>query len=244
MVTRTWLRSLRLYCIKIGVLAVLLSGPVQAQTPAAQLAHDILTELNQLRHHPRRYSAQLTPWRAYYHRRRWQPPGQPAQRTREGVQGLLLAQTWLQQVQPLEVLRPHPVLNQVAATLLHQEITAARLAQQLNAQGRWEGQASFCRSRGLTNARAIVVSWLIDDGQPQRPNRTNLLNPLFRMAGVACDPHPRMNCVLILTGGYHARTAKPAAKPSLPSSLPPRSAAPRQEAYPNAAITPATSFPH
>ncbi|WP_448379685.1 hypothetical protein [Gloeomargarita sp.] len=214
---------LRLYCIKIGALTVLLGLPVQAQP----LAQAILTELNQLRHNPRRYAAQLTPWRAYYRHRRWQPPGQPAQRTKEGVQGLLAAQSWLHQVQPMGVLRAHPTLNQVAARLLPQEITAAHLAAQLNAQGRWEGQASVCRSRGLSNARAIVVSWLIDDGQPQRPNRTNLLNPLFRVAGVACDPRPLPDCLVLLTGGYHAQPAKPTTPPSPPSSPPPPPAAPR-----------------
>lgn len=216
--------SLRLYCIKIGILSVLVGDPSVAQgvKPEVKLAQGILTELNQLRQNPPRYGAKLTAWQSYYEGRRWQPPGQPTQRTREGVKGLREAQTWLQQVQPVGVLRPVRGLERVAAGLIPQEITATQLAATLNAQGRWEGQASFCRSQGLTHARTILVSWLIDDGQRHRPNRTNLLNPLFRVAGAACVPRPQMVCVVTLAGGYHAKTATPKANPPRPLSPLPR----------------------
>ncbi len=216
--------SLRLYCIKIGILSVWVGTPSLAQgvKPEVQLARGILSELNQLRQNPPRYGAQLAGWASYYQGRRWQPPGQPAQQTREGVKGLRETQTWLQQVQPLGVLRPVAGLEQVALRLIPQEITASQLAAALNAQGRWEGQASFCRSQGLTHARTILVSWLIDDGQRHRPNRTNLLNPLFRVVGVACVPRPQMVCVVTLAGGYHAKTATPKGNLPRPSSPPPR----------------------
>ncbi|APB34537.1 Allergen V5/Tpx-1 related protein [Gloeomargarita lithophora Alchichica-D10] len=190
----------------------------QTPPPEVKLAKGILTEVNQLRQNPPRYGEQLTPWRAYYQGKRWQPPGQPSQRTRAGVKGLIEAQTWLKQVQPLGVLRSVTGLERVAVRLIPQAINATELTTQLNAQGRWEGQASFCRTQGLTNARAILVSWLVDDGQKHRPNRTNLLNPLFRVAGVACVPRPQMQCVLILAGGYHAPTATPKPNPPRPSS--------------------------
>ncbi|MEN9217295.1 MAG: hypothetical protein Q6K90_08225 [Gloeomargarita sp. HHBFW_bins_162] len=204
---------LRLYCIKIAVLSVLVIPPkiAHAAPPEVKLAKAILTELNQLRQNPPRYAEQLTAWQSYYQGKRWHPPGQPPRRTREGVQGLMAAQAWLKQVQPLGVLRSVPGLERVAVRLIPPEITATQLATQFNAFGRWEGQASFCRSQGLTNARAIIVSWLIDDGQRHRPNRTNLLNPLFRVAGVACVPRPQMVCVLTLAGGYHEATATPKA---------------------------------
>ncbi len=235
-------RLLRLYCIKIGVLTVLSSSPGLAQSPLPEvkLAKAILIEVNQLRQHPPGYSELLTPWQSYYQGKRWQPPGQPGQRTHEGVSGLLEAQAWLKQVQPLGVLRPVPGLERVAVGLIPVEINATQLAAQLHAHGRWEGQASFCRSQGLTNARAIVVSWLIDDGQRHRPQRTNLLNPLFRVAGVACVPQPQMVCVLTLAGGYQPRTAtvKPSSPP--PSSPKPRSGAPKPGAYPGSGIVPGT----
>jgi len=211
---------LRLYCIKIGILTVFLSTPALAQggTLEVKLAREILTELNQLRQNPRRYGAQLNAWASYYQGKRWQPPGQPSQRTREGVKGLREAQTWLNQVQPLGILRRVGSIDQVALRLIPQEITATQFTTALNAQGRWEGHASFCRSRGFTHARSIVVSWLIDDGQKHRPNRANLLNPLFRVVGVACVPQPQMICVVTFAGGYHARTATPKPNPPRPSS--------------------------
>jgi hypothetical protein len=211
---------LRLYFIKIGILTVFVSAPALAQgvTPEVKLAREMLTELNQLRQNPPRYAAQLTAWASYYQGRRWQPPGQPSQRTREGVKGLREAQTWLHQVQPLGMLRSVKGMEQVALRLIPQDITATQFATELNAQGRWEGQSSFCRSQGFTHARSIVVSWLIDDGQKHRPNRANLLNPLFRVVGVACVPQPQMVCVVTFAGGYHARTATPKANLPRPSS--------------------------
>ena len=213
---------LRLYFIKIGILTVFVSAPALAQgvTPEVNLAREILTELNQLRQNPRRYGAKLTAWASYYQGKRWQPPGQPSQRTREGVKGLREAQTWLNQVQPLGMLRSVKGMEQVALRLIPQDITATQFATELNAQGRWEGQASFCRSQGFTHARTILISWLIDDGQKHRPNRANLLNPLFRVVGVACVPQPQMVCVVTFAGGYHARTATP--KANLPRPLSPQ----------------------
>ncbi len=211
---------LRLYCIKIGILTVFVSAPVLAQgvTPEVNLARGILTELNLLRQNPRRYGAQLNAWTSYYQGKRWQPPGQPSQRTREGVKGLREAQAWLNQVQPLGILRRVGGIDQVALRLIPQKITATQLAVELNTQGHWEGHASFCRSQGFTHARSIVVSWLIDDGQKHRPNRVNLLNPLFRVVGVACVPQPQMVCVVTFAGGYHAKSATPRANPPRPSS--------------------------
>ena len=57
---------------------------------------------------------------------------------------------------------------------------------------------------------------LIDDGFANRGHRKRLLDPSFRVAGIACGDHKLgAMCVITLAGGFNdgaATTAAPAAK--------------------------------
>ncbi|MEN9246784.1 MAG: hypothetical protein Q6L19_01350, partial [Gloeomargarita sp. GMQP_bins_69] len=150
----------------------------------------------------------------------------------KGGQGLVTVQHWLRHIQPLPVLRRVPALDQAARGLIPQPFTVTTLTEQLQRYGQWEGHASANRSQGLTDARAIVTHWLLDQGQPQGPNRTNLLNPLFRVAGVACARRPQMTCVLTLAGGYHAKPTRSTPRPPRLSSPAPPPKAPTPAASP------------
>lgn len=57
-------------------------------------------------------------------------------------------------------------------------------------------------SYGQGSARAVVVQFVIDAGVAGAPHRRDLLNPVFRMAGVGCGPHKSFGkmCVITLSG--------------------------------------------
>lgn len=51
---------------------------------------------------------------------------------------------------------------------------------------------------GQTEARDAILSFIIDDGVPHRGHRQNILNPNFRVVGVACGPHPVYQTVCVM----------------------------------------------
>ena len=51
---------------------------------------------------------------------------------------------------------------------------------------------------GLYDARDIVVELIIDDGIPNRGHRVNILNPRYRIVGVATGPHDRYGIMCVM----------------------------------------------
>lgn len=70
--------------------------------------------------------------------------------------------------------------------------------------GQWTGSAAENISYGLRDARAIVVSLIIDEGVPGRGHRRNLFGENFRVAGVATGAHMRYGtiCVMDFASGF------------------------------------------
>jgi uncharacterized protein YkwD len=57
---------------------------------------------------------------------------------------------------------------------------------------------------GESEARLIVMHLVIDDGNPDRGHRKNLLDKDFRLAGVSIGTHPKWKhfCVMDFAGGF------------------------------------------
>jgi len=78
----------------------------------------------------------------------------------------------------------------------------------VNRYGSWEVTVAENVAYGYETARDVLTQLLVDDGVPERSHRANILNPEFRVVGVACGPHARyaVLCVITYAGGY---TEKP-----------------------------------
>lgn len=74
----------------------------------------------------------------------------------------------------------------------------------LNKYGRWKGKVTEIINYGGLTAKDVVISWLIDDGLGERPNRGHLLDPEFTVAGISSGPHAQSlkMCVVALAGNY------------------------------------------
>jgi uncharacterized protein YkwD len=67
----------------------------------------------------------------------------------------------------------------------------------------WTGSIGENISYGPDDGLEVVLQLIIDDGVPDRGHRANIFSPDFRLAGVACGPHPtfRTVCVIDFAGG-------------------------------------------
>jgi uncharacterized protein YkwD len=73
--------------------------------------------------------------------------------------------------------------------------------------GQWTGRAGENISYGYADARAIVVTLIVDQGVPGKGHRHNIFCSDFKVAGVACGPHARYGamCVIDFAGGFVAK---------------------------------------
>ena len=70
--------------------------------------------------------------------------------------------------------------------------------------GQWQSTIAENIAYGAKTARQIVVYLLIDDGVRDRGHRKNMLNPGFRMVGVATGTHPEYGIMSVMNfaGGF------------------------------------------
>lgn len=180
------------------------------QPNPASLESRLFTALNQLRSNPAVYISLLEDRRQHYHGRLLEIPGQPAIRTNEGVHALDEAITALQSIRgPLGVISLSRGLSRSAEMHVHE--TGARglvghgdFARRFSRFGLWTGGIGESVSYGETTAGAVIMQLLIDDGVPDRGHRRSLLDPRWRLVGIACGPHSAYGsqCVLDFAEGY------------------------------------------
>lgn len=64
--------------------------------------------------------------------------------------------------------------------------------------GQWLISIGEVISYGPTTGREIVIGLLIDDGVADRGHRTSVLNPSFRLVGIAIEEHPAYGNVCVI----------------------------------------------
>jgi len=62
-------------------------------------------------------------------------------------------------------------------------------ATRLNKYGRWKNKVGEILSYAAYSPRDVVIGWIIDDGQYNRPNRVSVFDGDFTVVGVASGPH-------------------------------------------------------
>ena len=74
----------------------------------------------------------------------------------------------------------------------------------MNRHGRWQRMSGEAIAFGENPGEAVIAQLLIDDDVPNRGHRTLLLDPDYRVAGVACGPHPTFGqvCVIDLAADF------------------------------------------
>ncbi len=197
---------------------VLAFGAAHSEGACAQelsaLEREIVRELNTARTDPARYSQLLQQRRAHYNGKRIERPGQPTILTEEGVVAIDEAIASLRSLAPRAQLiisagmsrgaRDHVQEIGPAGAMGHRGLRGSWPTERVNRYGEWRHAMGEAISYGPNTALEVVMSLIVDDGVPDRAHRRSLLDPAFRVVGVACGPHARYEilCVLTFAGAY------------------------------------------
>jgi uncharacterized protein YkwD len=177
----------------------------------------MLAELNRLRERPADFAILLEEWLPLFDGEILRLPGEVALRTREGKAPVEEAIEFLKKAPPAPCLRLSLGMSRAAAehaadlgrtgSTDHQGSDGSNPSQRVRRHGKWKGKLGENLGFGEASARRMVLMLLVDDGVPSRHHRTNLLELRFRVAGIACGPHPtyRSLCVIDLASEFEER---------------------------------------
>ncbi|HJQ32572.1 MAG TPA: CAP domain-containing protein [Pyrinomonadaceae bacterium] len=193
---------------------------------AAMLEQDIVSEINLVRTRPAEYAAYLEKLRPMFSGKEYRRPGLPGLMTEEGTQALDDAIAFLRAARPAPALTLSLGMCSGARELVrdqsasgatgHQGADGSFCEQRAARFGSWTDPIGENLSYGTDDARERVITLLIDDGFANRNHRKRLLDPTFKVAGVACGNHKLGSmCVITLAAGFAegaAKTAKPGDK--------------------------------
>jgi uncharacterized protein YkwD len=199
--------------LTICLAALLLLACALPALPASELELAVLQEMNAARTAPKAFAAHLQRHRALFEGKRYLPPGATYfVLTQEGPAAVDEAIAFLKRQRPLPPLAWAEGLARSAAELVRAQAQSGETGHgrgKLGMEGRvsrqveWTGSIGENISYGPNDGRDVVLQLIVDDGVRGRGHRANFFSPGFRLAGVACDPHPTLRtvCVIDFAGG-------------------------------------------
>lgn len=208
--------TLRATLAMLAVTAIACALPVRASA-GDDLARGVLSELNAARANPKAYAEHLRVYRSQFTGTYHIPPGSRIRYvTREGTRAVDEAVRFLEAQRPLPPLIWSEGLSRVAAELNREQArtgalghASGRMEMRARAErvGRWQSTIGENISYGPDDARRVVMQLIVDDGVPDRGHRKNIFAPDFRVAGIACGPHPvfETSCVIDFAGWFTER---------------------------------------
>ncbi len=177
----------------------------------------VVNEINLARTSPKEVLSLLEQFRKYYDGKLLKLPGETHLLTQEGAEAVVEAIHSLRSQKPVPLLSPSRGMSlgamdhigdlRTSAGSEHQGRDGSQPWDRVNRYGTWQSIIGENICLGHNKARNIVMALIIDDGVPHRGHRKNILNPDFRVVGVACGDHPtyRTVCVITFAGGYQEK---------------------------------------
>ncbi len=214
------LQNMGNFVLSTAIIALSLLSPPQgvaANGSAPYLSTieaQVIREMNLARTRPAGYAEFLAERRKYFKDKRFKKPREGAIQTQEGVNALNDAIEYLKQIAPVEALIPSPGISRAARDhvldqgpsggLGHRGNNGSDMSDRVRRYGNWREKIAENISYGRSDAREVVIQQIVDDGTPGRDHRMNLLDPDFRIVGVACGRHEQFGvmCVTTFAAGY------------------------------------------
>lgn len=203
---------MRLFCVTFCVLFVL-AAPAAALD--LTLSRQVLAEINLARSEPAAYAAFLREFRGSFRGSSYLLPGDTIRvRTSEGIKAVDEAIRYLSRQKKLPPLSWSDGLAAAAAGLAEEQGRSGDtghvgrksrgMRERIEQHGKWEKSIAENIGYGPEDPRNMVMQLIVDDGVPGRGHRKNIFGTEFKVAGVACGPHPRFRsmCVIDFAGGF------------------------------------------
>jgi uncharacterized protein YkwD len=179
----------------------------------------VFKEINRARTNPAGYAAFLEATKAQYDALLPKTSGAEQHQPDDFLRPLYEAIQVLQASAPLPALtlsrglcsaaRDHLRDQALAATVSHKGSDGSTLAERVNRYGAWEIGLGENLAYGSSTAQRLAMQVIIDQGNPGRTYRLNILNPVFSVTGIACGNSPQHHnlCVMTFAGKYVEKTA-------------------------------------
>jgi len=175
----------------------------------SDLENEIVREINLARTDPEQYALFVKGWLQYYHGRIRQFPDRGPLRTKEGTRAVHEAVRFLENIEPVDPLRPSEGMSKGASDHVddqgpteetgHEGLDGSTTGARVNRYGKWKTRVGENITYGGDIARELVIRLIIDDGVRGRGHRKNIFEPEFSVIGVACGPHKSYGTMCVTT---------------------------------------------
>ncbi|WP_199296175.1 CAP domain-containing protein [Trichocoleus sp. FACHB-591] len=201
----------------------------QALPSSTALAPEVLAEINRVRTNPTGYATWLEGLSQYYGGQVLALPGEDPIRTREGVGALQEAIATLQTMPPMalsagmsQAAEDHVADTGAQGVVGSVGTDGSSLSDRAKRYGTFKGGFVELLSYGKKTSAAVVLQLVINDGDPNRGLRGELLNPKNRFIGIACGPHASRGamCVIESSTEYAEKSGTVATSKAQPATNP------------------------
>jgi uncharacterized protein YkwD len=163
---------------------------------------DVWREMNKARMNPKLYAQYIRDLLPHYDQSTGAfnvPESDYVRQTNEGRRALHEAINFLETAEPVGALKISEPFSQSCKDLCADLGPKGKMgnimsdgtdpATRLNKYGRWKNKVGEILSYAAYSPRDVVIGWIVDDGQPPRPNRNSVFDGEFTVVGIASGPH-------------------------------------------------------
>jgi hypothetical protein len=173
--------------------------------------NSILKEINFARTKPKEYAEKLLGFKENFKGDILRIPGHTAIKTLEGFKAFEEAADVLNKQSPLGPIIFNTFLSKISEDALavisnSDDADAANtidLDELISKHGQIAGQFSQAVDFGSFSSETVVINLLVDDGDVNRGNRANILNPKFCILGIATGKHKTFHNVTVICFARH-----------------------------------------
>lgn len=170
---------------------------------------ELIFEMNKLRTDPSGYAEKyIAPLAKKFKGRILYYPGDKPLKTKEGVRALNECVRDLKRARPVKILYPNAGLTKAARDHVkdqsktggvgHVGSDNSNMKKRIERYGTWNYRIGENIAYGGISAKQVIIYLLIDDGVNGRGHRKNMLNPDFKITGVASGKHPGYGAMFVM----------------------------------------------
>ena len=208
------MKALHILAAATLVFASLTSVKAAGEEASGNFTQEVINQVNRVRTNPQAYAAYLENFRSYYSSdNMFRAPGRHALRTREGIAALEQAIKTLQRARPQAPITASDLLAGAGRDLINAQQQSGQIGhggapfERMQRHGVWQDMAGENVAYGAPTAEQVVYNLVVDDGERSRGHLKNILQPGFRVAGVAKGGHPVYGtiCVIDFASDFSSR---------------------------------------